>query len=284
MGAAQSIPIVGEVVTVVDAGVRAGAALVCEAVGRHDSAVDLIEGAENTLKHYVDVNLIVSNTRYVIAKVEGDNTTADYLLKKEGEAWTEIAENTPIVGHVVGAVRYIEGDREGGDRAMIGASRSAVVAGVAIATGGLGAVAAAGAAAATGLAADAAVTAGKSLVEHKYSPVGTIAGVTHAINTGSPSDWVTALEMPAGDAAAGALEGAVKVRLQVREPLTAAQMAERESLTGSIVENYTRYTEVADAAPQIPLADLRASPQTANIVREFASPREALSALEPGQR
>lgn len=272
MGAAQSIPVVGEIVTVVDAGARTIAAGVCEVVGDSEDAGKLIQGAGNSLKHYADVNLIVANTRVVVAKVGGDEKTADYLMDKEKEAWTEVAENTPVVGHVVGLVRYVEGDKAGGDRAMMAATRSTLVAGAAILTGG---AAAAPVAALTGLAADGLMTAANSVGKHEFAPVGTFAGVAQAAKSGSVNDWVSAVEIPVGDAVAGALEGGVKTRFSARNPLSGSN-------SGSLLDNYTRFTEVADAAEQIPLQELRNANDTAGIVREYESPADALGNLEHG--
>lgn len=261
MGAAQSIPVVGEIVTVLDSGTRTIAAGVCEVVGDTKDAKELIKGAGDSWKHYTDVNLIVANTRVVVAKIEGDAKTADYLMDKEKEAWTDVAENTPVVGHVVGLVRYAEGDKEGAKRAFFAATRSTLVAGAAIATGGVGGAAAA--ATFTGLAADGLMTAANSVGKHEFTPVGTFAGVTRAVKSGSVNDWVSAIEIPAGDALAGAVEGGVKAKFS----------------PPSALANYSRYTEVAGAADQIPLQLLRDTSGTANIVQEFSDPGNALDQL-----
>lgn len=264
MGAAQSIPVVGEIVTVLDSGTRTILAGGCELFGDTKDAKELIKGAGDSWKHYTDVNLIAANVRVVVAKIEGDQKTADYLMDKEKEAWTDVAENTPVVGHVVGLVRLAEGDKEGAKRAFFAATRSTLVAGAAIATGGAGGAAAA--ATFTGLAADGVMTAANSVGKHEFAPVGTFAGVTRAVNSGSVNDWVSAAEIPAGDALAGAVEGGVKARFS----------------PPSTLERYSRYTEVADAAEQIPLQELRRNSATANIVREFTDPGNAMDYLTRG--
>ena len=69
-----------------------------------------------------------------VHKIKGDNDEADRMFKSlEG-----VMDNTPGVGHAKGIVHYAIGDTEHGNRCMIGASRSTLVAGAGALTGGIG--------------------------------------------------------------------------------------------------------------------------------------------------
>jgi len=136
MGAAQSIPVIGEVVTVSEAASKTIAAGTCAAVGQSKAAEKLISEAGKSFEHYAEVNAVVSNVRVAYNKIEGDDKKADELLQAQGKAWTEIAENKPVVGHIKGVVHYAQGDDDAGDRSMTNATRGTAVVGAAVASGG----------------------------------------------------------------------------------------------------------------------------------------------------
>jgi hypothetical protein len=171
MGAAQSIPIVGEVVTVVDAAARtvaAGGAAIC---GQTNAAENLIKSAGQSFIDYSERNAIAANVNVLVNHLQGNNDRVDEILKKQGQAWTNLGENTPVVGHVVGVVRYATGDKEGGDRAMIGSTRTSVIIGATIATGG-GALVVGGVAVASAAVYDGVATGINSAANGEYRPVG----------------------------------------------------------------------------------------------------------------
>jgi len=85
---------------------------------------------------------------------------------------SDVADNVPVVGHVKGAVHYVCGDKEGGDRAMKSASRT-----TGVALGGLAGIPAgpAGMVAggmAGGTAVDGLTTVVESAVNGEYTPSG----------------------------------------------------------------------------------------------------------------
>ncbi|KAI1213119.1 uncharacterized protein F4807DRAFT_311915 [Annulohypoxylon truncatum] len=286
MGNAQSLPVVGEVVTVAEAGGKSIAAGVCALVGEEKAAGELIDGAGRSVKKYTEVNCIASNVRVIAAKIEGDEKECDRLLEAQKEAWIGVAEGTPVVGHVIGICHYATGDTEGGDRIMIDATRSTAVIAATVATGGLGAVACAGATVVTGLACDGVSTGLNSLGKQRFAPTGTIAATAHAINTGSADDIFNATEGVIADGVAGATAGAARSRAGLsRQGVPASELAERSARSrASMLEKYTKFSERAEAShiKQATMADVRSCTEI-NAIKESASPRHAMRMLEPGQ-
>jgi len=89
-----------------------------------------------------------------------------------GQTVYDVANNVPVVGHVKGAVHYVCGDKEGGDKAMKSASRTTgvVLGGVAgIAAGPAGMVAGG---IAGGAAVDGITTGVESGIKGEYTPSG----------------------------------------------------------------------------------------------------------------
>jgi hypothetical protein len=117
---------------------KAIAAGACAVVGETEAADELIHGAGQAFVNYTEVGAIAANINMAVAAASGDDDKVKRLQERQEEAWTDLAENTPVIGHGVGIAYYIAGDKEGGDRCMIGATRSAVVAVVTAATGGVG--------------------------------------------------------------------------------------------------------------------------------------------------
>ncbi|KAI1450669.1 hypothetical protein F5Y02DRAFT_365506 [Annulohypoxylon stygium] len=286
MGGVQSVPVVGEVVTAVDAGGKSIAAGVCAIAGQDKAAQELLDGAKRSWDNYTDVNCIVSNARVLGAVIQGDDKERDRLLNAQKEAWTDVAEGTPVVGHAIGVYHYATGDSAAGDRTMISATRSTAVIAATVATGGAGAIACAGAAAATGLACDGVATGLNSLGQHKFAPTGTIAATAHAIVTGSADDIFNAAEGIAADGVAGALHGRVKGRVKLNlQDIPASELAEHpRTARPSLFENYKKFTEHPDAS-HIKQASMETVKSFAeiNAIKEAASPRLAMRALEPGQ-
>lgn len=179
MGATQSIPVIGEVITVMDGAGRTIAAGALKVAQQHDAASKMIDSAGQTFVSYSERSAITSNVRRIFA----DKEESDRLLKAQGDAWTTLGESTPVVGHVVGAVRYAQGDSEGGDRCMINATRMTAIVGAAIATGG-GSVAVA----TTVAAYDVIATGVKSGFKGEFKPVGYIDEAAQALKAGQANN------------------------------------------------------------------------------------------------
>jgi hypothetical protein len=138
MGNAQAIPVIREVVTVFEAVGKTIAAGACAAVGQTKAANKLIQGVGQTFVNYSEVGAIVANVHMAVMAGCGDDEKVRRLRDRQEEAWLDLVENTPMVGHGIGIGRYIAGDTEGGNRCMIGSSRSTVVLAATVATGGAG--------------------------------------------------------------------------------------------------------------------------------------------------
>ncbi|CEI68224.1 hypothetical protein FVEN_g11825 [Fusarium venenatum] len=107
MGATQSIPVVGEAVTIVDSCVRTVAAGACAAVGNTEAAEELIKSADQSWVDYSEKSAIASNIQ-ILANFNDDERKS-YLLGKQGEAWTSLGKNTPVVSHVIGVINNANG-------------------------------------------------------------------------------------------------------------------------------------------------------------------------------
>ncbi|GLA91217.1 hypothetical protein AtubIFM61612_005549 [Aspergillus tubingensis] len=278
MGSAQSIPVVGEVVTLAEAGGKAAAGGVCALFGQDKQAHELLAGAERSLVNYTEVNLEAANLRMAVAAFQGDHKMVSHLQETQAHAWTEVAENTPIVGHGIGIYHYARGETEAGDRCMMGASRTGAVMVATFATGGAGALACAGVAAGTGLVVDGVETALNSLGKHEFAPVGTIGAIKHACDTGSADDVFNAAAAPVADGAFGALDGYLRVR---PKKVPARTLAERSrNVRPSVCEEYKTFTELPNQRQQATLAEVNR--ERAGAVRVFDNPLQAMRNLEAG--
>ena len=145
MGDAQSIPVVGEVVTVAQSSTQILAAGACKTFGADEAADRLAKGYENTWKDYSEKNLFVGTVNATIQKIKGNDDEAARIgerymtsFERVVDKVERVVDNVPGVGHAKGLVHYVAGDKEHGNRCMIGATRSAAVAGAGALTGGLG--------------------------------------------------------------------------------------------------------------------------------------------------
>ena len=182
MGNVPAVPIIGEIVTVAESAGKTVAAGACAVVGESGSAKKLIKGAGKSWENYVEVNAVAANINMAAAAIDGDDKKVKKLKERQCDAWSEIGENTPVVGHVAGVVNYAVGNSEAGDRCMIGATRSAAVAAAAVASGGTAAFA-------TAAAYDGVATGLNSAAKGKYAPTGNVAGVDNAIRTKDVNDY-----------------------------------------------------------------------------------------------
>lgn len=117
---------------------------------------------------------------------------------------SNFADGVPVLGHAKGAVHHILGDREGGNKAIVAATRTTgVMAGGAagfLVGGPVGAVAAG---IATGGVMDGAATLGASLREGEYKPEGVFAGVQQVIDNPSGRAVFDVMSIPVFDGLAG---------------------------------------------------------------------------------
>ncbi|KAH6844592.1 hypothetical protein B0I37DRAFT_377832 [Chaetomium sp. MPI-CAGE-AT-0009] len=206
MGAVQAVPVVGEVVTVLDSAGRTVAAGVCYPFD-HQAADKLIKSAGKSWEDYSDRSMITSNIRLACAELNHDGPQTLRLMKAQAQAMEELGENTPVVGHVMAVVHYCDGDEEGAERCLNSANRSTAILAVTVATGGAGAVAAGTATLVAGVAYDAAVTAEKSIEKGEFTPSGYIDLAAKAIKTGDACDVYNVVTTPIADFASGALGG-----------------------------------------------------------------------------
>ena len=143
--------------------------------------------------------------------------------QKYVETANDWADGMPGVGHAKGAIHYLSGDKEGGDKAMKAASRTTgvVLGGLAGAVGGPAGVVAGGIAG--GAAMDGVTTGVESAIKNEYSPNGQIQGWTNFVNGCSEGKAqaviggvVTLAITPAFDAltAHGAYGGDAKIKSQ----------------------------------------------------------------------
>lgn len=199
MGAAQSVPGVGETVTAIDSGVKlvaAGASAVAGAILEDDDAAR--EGAKKFAKdagncwvEYSERNVIAAPVRaFVHEVVAGDKKEAERVLKKVGKSVEQIVDSTPVLGHVKGIGHYIAGDTEHGHDCMKGASRALAVVGAGALTGGVGGGVVLGGLAGTssGVTYDLMVSGIESTVKGKDCPYGTFASINQAIEAGEQYD------------------------------------------------------------------------------------------------
>jgi hypothetical protein len=100
------------------------------------------EGAEEVMDKFTQEIPIMSQVRSFVeaamGNLEAAKHTQEHFLENTKVAGMELLENTPIVGHITGAVYYATGNTEGGDRAMEGATKTLVIAVAGVTTGGAG--------------------------------------------------------------------------------------------------------------------------------------------------
>ena len=186
MGAAQSIPVIGEAVTAVDSGMKLAVSCVCAVTGditgdedMKNTARKFFKDAGKTWVEYSERNVIVASVRAGIHVRAGESEEAGRVFRKMVSSVEQVADNTPVIGHAKGVYHYIAGDTKHGHNCMTGSTRSAAVLGAGALSGGLGlGTAVAGASGALGgVTYDAAVT----LVTKR--PYGVLEGVGTAINS-----------------------------------------------------------------------------------------------------
>ena len=138
MGNTKSLPVVGEVVTVAESGVKIVAAGALAPFDQKEAA-KLAKGAGEAWVEYSEKNIIAGPINSGIRYVSGDEEGAKRVIKSTGKAFESVVDSTPVVGHVKGVVHLIDGDIDHAEQCLIGSTRATVVLGAGLATGGLGA-------------------------------------------------------------------------------------------------------------------------------------------------
>lgn len=94
------------------------------------------EGAKRTQENFSKQMPVVSQIRSAVESASGNDEAARQTQLAFADNVSNVADAIPIVGHVKGGIHHAVGDHAGGDKALIAATRTAVVVGTGIATGG----------------------------------------------------------------------------------------------------------------------------------------------------
>ena len=81
------------------------------------------DGALRTQENFSRQCPVVSQTRSLVEVSMGDADAALKTQQQFGEGMSDLADAIPGVGHIKGGIHYACGDREGGDKAMMHATR-----------------------------------------------------------------------------------------------------------------------------------------------------------------
>ena len=108
MGNADSIPVVSQTKSLV------------QAIGGDT------EGARRTQENFSRQCPVVSQTRSLVEASMGDVDAARETQKEFVQGASNFADKVPVVGHIKGGIHYACGDKEGGDKAMMHATRGLV--------------------------------------------------------------------------------------------------------------------------------------------------------------
>lgn len=187
-GNVKSFPVIGEGWTAAESAGKTIAAGACLATGNTQAAEDLLESAEQSWVQYTEKNLIAANINMGFAYYNNDVKKVAKLKKTQKEAWTEVAENTPLIGHGIAAVYLAKGNVEDAARCERKATRSGFALAATFATGGSGAVACGAATVGASTAYDGFLTAFDSMKEGEYKPQGHLAKFSKAIETHNAVD------------------------------------------------------------------------------------------------
>ncbi|CAL2036653.1 unnamed protein product [Caenorhabditis brenneri] len=163
-----------------------------------------VDGAAETQEKFIHECVGVSQVTSLVYLAAGEAEKAGETQVRCGKTLSNFADGVPVVGHAKGAVHHILGDHEGGNKALVAATRTTgVMAGGAaglLVGGPVGAVAAG---IATGGALDGAATLGSSLREGEYKPEGVFASVQEVIENPSGGAVFDTLAIPVFDGLAG---------------------------------------------------------------------------------
>uniref|UniRef100_A0A1I7T3A4 EF-hand domain-containing protein n=1 Tax=Caenorhabditis tropicalis TaxID=1561998 RepID=A0A1I7T3A4_9PELO len=195
------------------------------------------DGAAETQEKFLHECIGVSQVTSAVYLLAGETEKAGETQIRCGKTLSNFADGVPVVGHVKGAIHHAVGDHEGGNKALVAATRTTgVMAGGAagfLIGGPVGAVAGG---IASGGALDGAATLGASLREKEYKPEGIFASVQEVIDNPSGGAVFDAVAGPVfdglagyqGGKIAGAIENAAAARAANApiDPKNAAKAAE----------------------------------------------------------
>jgi len=203
---AKFLPVIGEIWTGLESLVLISSSGLAKVCGYDESASKLAKGAGNAWKDYTETNLIAATVN-INHKIEiGDEEGADEVAKKLGKAFENVADSTPIVGHIKGIVHYCKGDTEKGNKCMESATRNTAVLGAGMVTGGasLSVGWGAGAGVGTGIVYDGIATGIDKGVNGNEASNRGVFGLKDAANSDDPNQFFGVLMGPVGDAMSGA--------------------------------------------------------------------------------
>ena len=86
------------------------------------------DGARRTQENFSRQCPVVSQTRSLVEVSMGDSDAALKTQQQFGQGMGDLADAVPGVGHIKGAIHYACGDTEGGDKAMMHATRGLALA------------------------------------------------------------------------------------------------------------------------------------------------------------
>lgn len=163
-----------------------------------------VDGAAETQEKFIHECVGVSQVTSLVYLAAGEAEKAGETQVRCGKTLSNFADGVPVVGHAKGAVHHMLGDHEGGNKALVAATRTTgVMAGGAagfLIGGPVGAVAGG---IATGGVMDGAATLGASMREGEYKPEGLFASVQEVIENPSGGAVFDTLAIPVFDGLAG---------------------------------------------------------------------------------
>ena len=81
------------------------------------------EGARRTQENFSRQCPIVSQARSLVEVSMGDEEAARETQRQFGQGMVDLVDRTPGIGHIKGGIQYACGDKDGGDKAMVSATR-----------------------------------------------------------------------------------------------------------------------------------------------------------------
>ena len=171
---------------------------------------------------------------------------------------------------------------------MISSTRSTVVLAATVATGGAGALVCGASAATAGVTCDVVTTACNTAGKDEFAPTGVLAAIDKSIKTKDPNDAFNAAAIPTADFVSGCVHAKLKAKankLKAESTLPANDLADMgNGRRPSNLNSYVTKQEVPNSTPQIAMDVLNSNPETAGLVRQFASPADAMRGLEKGAK
>lgn len=252
MGHVQSVPVLGEIVTIVESSVKFIAAGTCMVMGgiiepviyiRNtwskkaqenpllNAAGKLCEGAGNSLAEYTEKNMIVGCINMKIKRCKGDTEGAERIKQKILNSLEGFADSMPVLGHFKGACHYIDGNTEHGYKCMLSATRLPAILASGVITGvlGGGATLAGVFGICTGIIYDLVVSIIYSNKQNEERLHGTISCVGQILETGDLNALVDLLLIAAADFASAAAAQNIVEAIKLKNASKKAQKSLTET-------------------------------------------------------